>query len=175
MVTVDKVLSHGFFDDILHSDENNFADELSKRVRKEASKCTDLKRLTVIVAVALNLLHSNKVDTKTTICIFLMKLLAHRFPRVRSHTAEQLYVKLIEDASVIPNPVDLNAAQKLLSETAWDRDLGAPHHIRLKRNKVSEYLGIILSEKDLQENVKAKVSTKAKDDFASYASLVHSL
>jgi predicted signal transduction protein with EAL and GGDEF domain len=134
-----------------------------------------LKRLTAAVAVALNLLHSNRVDTKTSICIFLMKLLSHRFPKVRSHTAEQLYVKLIEDASVIPNPVDLAAAKTLLSETAWGKDLGAPYNVREKRNKVSEYLGITLSEKDLKENVKTKSSTTEKDDFASYASLVNSL
>jgi len=149
LVTVDKLLSHGCFDDLLSNTSNDFAKEFELRIRREASRCDDIKRLMAIVPVALNILHCDVPSIQNTMLLFLMRLLAHKYPRIRRHTAEQLYVKLIEDESVVPTPLQVDEATDLLSQTRWDRELGPPGNIRETRNKVAELLGITLTEKDL--------------------------
>mmetsp|Transcript_5782 Transcript_5782/g.8605 ORF Transcript_5782/g.8605 Transcript_5782/m.8605 type:complete len:132 (-) Transcript_5782:93-488(-) len=124
-----------------------------------------------VVPVALGILHCNKSEIQNTILLFLMRLLAHKFPRIRRHTAEQIYIKLIEDESVVPNPVNVEEATDLLSQTRWDRELGPPGNTRETRNKVAELLRISLSEKDRFGPAKKKV-VKVTDEFESYASLV---
>jgi len=171
LVTVDKLLSHGLLDAILVSPTNDFSKDLSLRVRREASRCNDIKRLMAIVPVALSILHCEVAETQNTTLLFLMRLLAHKFPRVRRHTAEQLYIKLVEDESVVPNATNIEAGNDLLSQASWDRELGPPGNVRAYRNQVANFLGIELSEKDLSGPVMKKV-VKVKDDFESYASLV---
>jgi len=172
LVTVDKVLSYGCFDTLLCKADNDFAKELGLRVRREASRCTDMKRLMAIVPVALNILHCDKCDIQEIMLLFLMRLLAHKYPRIRRHTAEQFYVKLIEDESVVPgDKAGVSEATDLLSETHWDRELGPPGNVRETRNKVAELLGITLPEKDLV-GPKVKKVAKKSDEFESYASLV---
>ena len=171
LVSVDKVLSYGGFDGLLHKEDNNFAKDLGVRIRREASRCTDIKRLMAVVPVAINILHCSDNEVRKTMLLFLMRVLAHKYPRIRRHTAEQLYVKLIEDESVVSEAIDLEGATDLLSNTQWDRDLGPPGNIRVTRNKVAELLGVSLTEKDIA-GPKMKKVVKNTDEFASYASLV---
>ncbi len=172
LVTIDKVLSYGCFDTLLCKKDNDFAKEIGLRVRREASRCNDMKRLMAIVPVALNILHCDKPDVQEIMLLFLMRFLVHKYPRIRRHTAEQLYVKLIEDESVIPGDISgIPEATDLLSQTQWDRDLGPPGNVRETRNKVASLLGITLTEKDLKGPSVKQVATKT-DEFASYASLV---
>lgn len=173
LVTIDKLLSHGLLDTILVSATNDFSKDLSLRLRREASRCNDIKRLMAIVPVTLNILHCKVVETQNITLLFLMRLLAHKFPRVRRHTAEQLYIKLVEDESVVPNATNIEAGNDLLSQTSWDRELGPPGNVRSSRNQVAKFLGIELSEKDLSGPVIKKV-VKVQDEFESYASLVSS-
>jgi len=171
LVTVDKLMSHGCFDNLLAKADNDFAKELGLRVRREASNCVDMKRLMAIVPVALNVLHCVDLDTNSTTMLFLMRFLAHRYPRIRRHTAEQLYIKLIEDSTAVHAPIGLDEATELLSQTNWNNDLGPPGNVRELRNKVAELLGVALTEKDRQGPAVKQV-VKATDEFASYASLV---
>ncbi len=173
LVSIDKLLSHGLLDTVLSNTSSDFSSQLSLRVRREASKCTDVKRLIAIVPVALSILDSNNSDIQSTILLFLMRLLSHRFPSVRRNVAEQMYIKLIEDDSVLPNAVDVEEATNLLSQTRWDRELGPPGNIREIRNQVADLLGVALSEKDRTGPALKKV-VKVTDEFASYASLVSS-
>lgn len=173
LVTVEKLLSHGFFDDLLTKKDSDFSKELAKRIRKEATKISDIKRLMSIVQVAINIFHSVDEEVKSTNLLFLMRILAHRFPRVRRYTAEQLYIKLIEDSSIISDSEDVDKAMDILSNTNWDRDLGPPSNIRQCRNEVAKLLGITLSEKDII-GPKPKAGVKKVDEFATYASLVGS-
>jgi len=172
LLTVDRVLSYGCFDTLLCKPDNGFAKELGLRVRREATRCFDIKRLMAIVPVALNILHCDKADVQEIMLLFLMRLLVHKYPRIRRHTAEQLYVKLIEDDTVVPgDKKGIPEATDILSETQWDRDLGPPDNIREIRNKVANLLNITLSEKDLLGPT-VKKTVKKTDEFASYASLV---
>jgi len=107
-----------------------------------------------------------------TILPFVMRLLAHRYPRVRRSVAEQLYVKLLEDDSVVPKSDQIEEAIRILSEVSWDRSLGPPGNVRASRNQVADLLGIELSEKDRTGPAPKPVVRNVVDEFASYQSLV---
>ena len=173
LVTIDKVLSHGCFDCLLRDERSDFPQELMKRIRRESSRCTDIKRLMAIVPVALGVMNSSdRVFVHTDVFPFMMRLLAHRYPRIRRCTAEQLYIKILEEEDIVPNTDKLEEAMVLLSEVQWDRELGAPSNVRQSRNQVADFLGIPLSEKD-RVGPTPKVATKeVVDEFASYQSLV---
>jgi hypothetical protein len=183
LVTVDKLLSHGCLDTLLQDDRSDFSTQLVSRIRKESSRCTDIKRLMAIVPVALGVLHStDKTLVHGTVLPFIMRLLAHGYPRVRRCVAEQLYVKLLEDDTIVPmsnqndnnNNVNANVdkAITILSNVMWDRELGPPGNVRTSRNEIVDLLGIELSEKDRVGPPPKKVSRSVVDEFASYQSLV---
>jgi hypothetical protein len=136
-----------------------------------------------IVPVALGVLHStDKTLVHGTVLPFIMRLLAHGYPRVRRCVAEQLYVKLLEDDTIVPmsnqndnnNNVNANVdkAITILSNVMWDRELGPPGNVRTSRNEIVDLLGIELSEKDRVGPPPKKVSRSVVDEFASYQSLV---
>ena len=106
-----------------------------------------------------------------------MVFLAHRYPRIRRHTAEQLYIKLVEDDGGKSFPYASNALESvmtLLSEFPWEMDSGPSGNFRESRNRVSDLLGIKLNEKErtgTQRN-STKVKEKIHDEFQSYASLI---
>lgn len=106
---------------------------------------------------------------------FLMRFLGHRFPRIRRLTAEQMYVKLLEDDSVVPSSANLEAATDLLSQVRWDQQLGKPGNVRESRNQVADFLGAHLSDKDRAGPVAKKKAATIVDEFESYASLVQTV
>lgn len=173
LVTVDKLLSHGCLDCLLEDQRSDFPQQLVTRIRRESSKCTDIKRLMAIIPVSLGLLHSNDLNlVHKTILPFVMRLLAHRYPRIRRCTAEQLYLKLIEDDLTLPKSDQIETATNLLSEVLWDRELAPPENVRGSRNQVADLLGIHLSEKDRVGPIKKATKKSIVDEFASYQSLV---
>ena len=128
-----------------------------------------------IVPVALGTLHTHDNDyTQKTILPFVMRLLGHRFPRIRKYTAEQLYIKLLEDDSIVPNTDQIDQVQTILTDVIWDRELGAPGNVRESRNQIADLLGINLSEKDRNGPTTKQIVKKPIDEFASYQSLVES-
>jgi len=102
---------------------------------------------------------------------FLMRMLAHPYPRIRRFTAEQIYIKLVEDDSVVPKTNNIDSVMDLLSSVAWDSD--DAKKVREERNHVAELLGIELSIKDKISPQQKRNTKVTKDDFQSYASLVH--
>ena len=110
-----------------------------------------------------------------------MRFLGHRYPRVRRWTAEQTYIKLLEDSSVIPNTntntntdnvdVDVDAATTLLCDIMWDQELGPPANVRDSRNRVADLLGIQLSDKERLGPAPTS-GRSPRDEYESYASLV---
>ncbi len=175
LVTLDKVLSHGCLDCLFDDKRSDFPKELVKRIRRESSRCTDIKRIMAIVPVILGTLNTHDKDlTHKTIFPFVMRLLGHRFPRIRRYTAEQLYIKLLEDDSIVPKVDQIEEVQTMLSEVSWDRDLGPPSNVRKSRNQVADMLGIHLSERDRVGPTTKQIVKKPVDEFASYQSLVES-
>ncbi len=173
LVTIDKLLSHRCLDNILQDERSDFTKQLVLRIRRESFRCTDIKRLMAIIPVALGSLHTHDKElVKNTTFPFIMRLLAHRYPRIRRCTAEQLYVKLLEDDSIVPKSDDIDTVITSLSEVTWDRALGPPWNVRQSRNQVADLLGIELSEKDRVGPASKPVKASVVDEFASYQSLV---
>ena len=105
-----------------------------------------------------------------------MRFLAHRYPRIRRHTAEQLYIKLVEDdcGNSFPYASNLDSAMNLLSDIQWELDSGPYGSVQASRNSVSDLLGIKLTDKERTEGIEKNSlkKVKAHDEFESYASLI---
>lgn len=183
--TLDVLLSHGTLDSMIIGKEDgvngtNFPSELMSQLRMECKGCTDVQRLVASVSVAVGLLVSDQACVvQQDVLPFLMTMLAHRYPRVRRWTAEQLYVRLLEDGSVVSIYTEqdtsnsLDHAMQLLLEVTWDDDLDPPGNVRGSRNRVADLMGIRLSDKQRQGPGQSKVQkTAVVDEFESYASLV---
>ena len=175
--TLDVLLSHGVFDSLIKDSDIEFSSKVMAQLRMECRGCRDVQRLVAAVSVALGLLVSDQISVvKEDVLPFLMIMLAHRYPRVRRWTAEQLYVHLLEGDSTASggcNDGGIDRAMELLMEVSWDDDLDSPGNVRDSRNCVADFLGISLTEKE-RNGIQRKASKKtgAIDEFASYASLV---
>lgn len=97
--------------------ERSFYQSLLDHLRKEAKSCKDVKRLAAILSVSTGLIASVKTSREAValVCSFL----AHEFPRVRSLTAEKLYVRLLETD---PELGDDHVAIRFLLQHDWESD-----------------------------------------------------
>jgi len=183
--TLDVLLSHGSLDIMIMGKEDGvngvrFPSKLMSELWQECKGCTDVQRLVGSVSVALGLLVCDHADIiQQDVLPFLMTMLAHRYPRVRRWTAEQLYVRLLEDGSVVSTYAEqdtsssLDQAMQLLLEVEWDDSLDSPGNVRNSRNRVADLMGIRLSDKQREGPRQSKNREKAAvDEFESYASLV---
>jgi len=172
--TIDKLLSRGCLDDLLRMKNCPFPDSLLSNIKKEAKGCMDIKRLFAIASVSLGLLQVQDEDMVIKdVLPFILALLGHAYPRVRRWTAEQLYVRLLEDGStIISDQCRLDKALKLLLEVLWDDHLDPPGNVRESRNQLANILGVQLDEKELLVTTTRKLPN-SKDGFDCYSSLVH--
>lgn len=113
--------------------------------------------------------HKNRLQFRQNVLSSVLELLGHSYPRVRRYTAEQLYIKLLEEDICAENHEDV---MHLLLEVAWDNALESPGCVRLYRNRVAELMNVSLSH-DLKEPQQLpKIEGTATDEFESYQSLV---
>ena len=105
-VCIDQLINDSFF-----------SSSLSMLLREEEKQCKDVHRLTAIVNVALGLLGITNESQKEPTA-FVCKLLMHPFPRVRRITAENLYVRLLEN----PDMDSEHPVLTLLLSNPWDAD-----------------------------------------------------
>lgn len=56
LITLDKLLTHGYLDELLVMESGRFVDDLLTNLFDEVRGCTDVKRLLAIVGVTINLL-----------------------------------------------------------------------------------------------------------------------
>ena len=116
--TIDALFSHGCLDDLTRS-SSSFTERCLNCLRNEASS-RDVPRLFAVVDVAVALLFTvvDDVPESRRGLSFLCSMLAHRFPRVRGYTAEQLYVFLLEyDGG------SRSKAINLVLDTPWSSEL----------------------------------------------------
>lgn len=122
-------------------DDTSFSMAMLNSLEQEESKCKDVHRLTAIIDVSLGLMGTgngcqkvrlNGRDTPFHHCLcktypvaasesqellaFVCRLLMHPFPRVRRIAAENLYVKLVEQPTMVEN----HPALELLLSNPWD-------------------------------------------------------
>ena len=106
------------------------------------------------------------------ILTFICQMLGHAFPRVRRLTADHFYVRLLEDGVILSRQDELDSALQLLLEAPWDSDMNLKEASELSM-RLAEMIGITLT---CTSNPMEEIPTKDRevDEFASYASLVHS-
>ena len=111
--TLRLLLVHKCFDDLVQSRHGSFANSCMEALAEVEQGCDDFNLLRALVDVAVALADRVDCGHRQMTVIFLCRMLLHRFPRVRTYAAEQLYVVLVDDATV--NPIIL----KRVLETSW--------------------------------------------------------
>jgi hypothetical protein len=72
---------------------------------------------------------------------FACEMLSHTFPRVRRYTAENLYIRFLENPDLASGTGESQSALELLLNNAWDGDLDAGK-AREMAIEVAEKLGV---------------------------------
>ena len=167
-----------------------FAHKLLHAVRTELNKSTDIGKIRLCVEILISLLTFDDPVRPASLKSLLM-LVGHRFPKVRKHAADLLYLQLISDANAIgttPSEVEVrglngeeNAPRKcgltsstekfdkacdLLLTTVWDGDnlLAA----RSRREELAAAFGMSIAAAPIVPAKKAEVA----DELTSYSALV---
>jgi hypothetical protein len=176
--TLEKMLSHGYLDELLIDNSGSFITNLMSCLSNEASGCSDVKRLLAIVRVSLNMIQldlETEATMRQSILPLIVSMLLNPYPRVRQYTAEQLYVKIEEDGDKLFDCQSSfeNATQVLLN-VVWHDEHDHHGNIVKSRNQVADLLGVTLSESARQVTIgTTESSTVVRDEFESYSSLVN--
>ena len=97
--TLDKLLSHGYLDELISGKDGMFVSKLMSSLSSEANGCSDVKRLLAIVGVSLNLLQPN-LETASMVRIgrlypsFSVLMLINRlfsFPLSSTHSFHTIF------------------------------------------------------------------------------------
>jgi tubulin-specific chaperone D len=173
---LEKLFNRGLLDGLVLERSNNFSSSILDCIKRETSNCRDVHRLLSAVSVALNLLSSlgNNDEHNRRILSFLLEMLSHEFPRVRKHTADNLYVRLLEESSVIPNEENADEILDLLLEGGWQNEDLVGNHVSALCSRLSCLMGIDFVPLKWTFVTKSSTIVLNKDDFSSYTSLVNS-
>lgn len=176
--TLDKLLSHGYLEELLTLNNGTFIRNLMTCLSNEVSGCSDVTRLLAIVRVSLNMIQPGLETVATmreSVLPLVMSLLLNPYPRVRQYTAEQLYVKIEEDGDkLFGSQASLEDATQLLLNVMWHDEHDRHGHIVKARNQIAALLSVALSEEARQVKIGTTASrTVLKDEFESYSSLIN--
>lgn len=110
--------------DCLHRDGPEFGLALYQAVCDEVQKCHDFVKLSASIKLFIGLLPSEPHVVQRTLKGLLV-LLGHKFPRVRTCVAEQLYTRLLIHEDILGDDSDrLDQVLEILTQTKWEnRDL----------------------------------------------------
>ncbi|KAJ0111906.1 hypothetical protein Patl1_00239 [Pistacia atlantica] len=103
----------------------------------------------------------------------LLSFLGHRYPKIRKASAEQVYLVLLQNGSLLPED-KLEKALEIIAETCWEGDLEA---IKPQRLELYDLAGLdvgVLNSSNKVSNKDGKKKPAAVDENASYSSLVGS-
>ena len=95
--------------------------------------------------------------------------MAHRYPRVRKHAAEQLYTVLLVDDTILP--VDASVYDAVLDKltcVVWDAD---QVQVKEERDSIAAMVGVTLPKPTKKAGGAKK--KKETDELESYAFLVN--
>ena len=174
--TLEKLFNRGLMDALLSQPDMKFASLLLSCIRAETRGCSDIYRLLSAVGVALGLLSQlNDTNLNIDVLTYLLGMLDHEFPRVRKYAADNLYVRLLEDPSVIPKQEHLDDVLDLLITGEWQSDSVGDDHIDDLCVEVAQMIGVEFTPIRSTMSEKKRIVGPPKDDFASYASLVNSI
>lgn len=170
--TFDVLLAHSFFDAITAEDQRlEFFSSLLTSTKAEVQTSKDVKKLLCGVSVVIHLLQGPE-ETRSKALGLLMVMLGHKYPRVRKWTAEQLYVKMLEEVVPVPE-VEYDLFLDKLMGVVWDSsDIDM---IRSERDECSKLLGLKPPERmkaAISGTGRGALKENRRDDLESYASLV---
>lgn len=104
----------------------------------------------------------------------LLTFLGHRFPKIRKASAEQVYLVLLQNESLVGED-KIEKALEVVSDTCWDGDMDTAKH---KRLELCDLLGLEVEPSGDGASSKSSGSSSKKrvdlDENASYSSLVES-
>ncbi|XVF18437.1 hypothetical protein REPUB_Repub11eG0021500 [Reevesia pubescens] len=102
----------------------------------------------------------------------LLTFLTHRYPKIRKAAAEQVYLVLLQNGSLVSEE-KTEKALEIISETCWDGDIETA---KLMKMELYEIAGLDVAQLKTTEKVANKNDKKsaALDENESYSSLVES-
>ncbi len=116
--TIDMLLNRGCLEELLTT-QGTFCTRLIDHLRIEGQKSRDVKRLSSIVSVSTGLIATAESSPKALqLAIFF---LIHEFPRVRSLSAEKLYIRLMETNPELAD--SQHEGIQLLLQHDWESDV----------------------------------------------------
>ncbi|TDH67775.1 uncharacterized protein CCR75_006565 [Bremia lactucae] len=121
---------------------SDFGERLYAVLRHGVQRCSSIPKLSAAISVLIGLLPSDpKTETKTLRALVLF--LGHKFPKIRTLTAEKLYTRLLlHDEVIDTNKCD--SVVQVLSDTAWDASIS---QVRSARDKLLQVLGMDIPPK----------------------------
>lgn len=103
----------------------------------------------------------------------LLTFLAHRFPKVRKAAAEQAYLVLQQNETLVPED-KLEKALEIICETCWDGDPSEAKEKRLELCATCNLNVGTFSKTDVRTSRRVVEQTPTDDENAAYSSLVGS-
>ncbi|KAL7238660.1 hypothetical protein ACSBR2_004702 [Camellia fascicularis] len=104
----------------------------------------------------------------------LLTFLVHRYPKIRKTSAEQVYLVLLQNESLVAED-KIEKALEIISETCWEGDVEEAKRQRLQLHDVAGLERVqFLKTGNEMSNKDSKKKTSASDENASYSSLVGS-
>ena len=174
----EKLFNKGLFDSLV-VDKSVFSLGLIDCLKCEIRCCSDVHRLLGTVGVANGLLSSLHDEAiRKDLLRFLLSMLGHGFPRVRRFTADQMYVSLLEDSSIIPTQSGIDGSLNFLLTVHWEDDSLTSDDLKDLVVSLSALLGVSLPLNTLLLNghpARTPVEEQATDEFDTYASLVNDI
>jgi hypothetical protein len=145
--TLEKMLAYRVFDTLLLDPQtSHFATRCMDCLVREERSCRDVPRLLQLTKVIVALLPGVPDAVEHRGVALLCKLTSHPFPRVRSHTAEQFYLVLLENQGFgsSSNPKVL----EIILTTPWGSELDNLF-LSDKTKEVAEHLAVLRELEDL--------------------------
>ncbi|KAL5728185.1 hypothetical protein ACHQM5_001298 [Ranunculus cassubicifolius] len=101
----------------------------------------------------------------------LVAFLGHRYPKIRKACADQVYLVLLQNESVVDSE-KIDKAMEIISETSWEGDV---EEVKSQRSEFYELAGLEMGVVGRNTGLGRRIARKgAGDENASYSSLVDS-
>lgn len=142
-------------------------------LREELRGTKDFPKLNAGIAI-LGYIASIQEPINSKAFSHLLTLLGHRFPMIRKAVAEQVYLVLLQNNTIVEED-KLENALELVSETCWEGDI---EDVRQKRLRLFELAGLststLIKPGSAASNKVIRNQRAISDENASYSSLVES-
>ncbi|KAM3402677.1 hypothetical protein ACQJBY_006487 [Aegilops geniculata] len=168
--TIETLLSKQVF--LNKEGHGDFYSELVNLLGPELKGSKDFTKLCAGLSI-LGYISSQLDGTGTKAFSQLLVFLGHRYPKIRKAAADQVYLVLLQNDSLI-SAEDMDKAQEVLAETCWEGDVEEARHKRSELNAMAGF-GVATSQKSENRqgarapDVRNAAST---DENTSYSSLV---